>query len=105
MSRRLVGLCLLAYPREVRARDGEHLRDLALELADDHGVLHEAFGLFRGGLRERWRLARPRRRAVFAVTGAAVALAVLSWPAVGGPLRVEDEVEVVSCVPGPCGSS
>lgn len=93
MRRRLLGLCLLAYPRSIRTRDREHLHDLALELTEDHGVLREAWGLLRGGLTERWRAARPGRRAVVAVVGAAsAALAVLSWPAMGEPTRVEEDV-------------
>jgi hypothetical protein len=34
MSRRLLDLCLLAYPRARRERDRAYLRDLALDLAD-----------------------------------------------------------------------
>ncbi len=58
----LIEASLLAYPRDVRRRDGDHLRDLALELGEEHGFLREAFGLLRGGLVERWRGAGPRRQ-------------------------------------------
>jgi hypothetical protein len=36
MSRRLLDLCLLAYPRARRERDRAYLRDLALDLAESH---------------------------------------------------------------------
>ena len=58
MRRRVLELSLLAYPRQVRQRDGDHLLGLALELADSHGAAREAFGLLRGGLAER-RRSRP----------------------------------------------
>jgi hypothetical protein len=101
MTRRVIEVCLLAYSRDVRRRDRDELRDLALELAEDHGVLREAVGLLRGGLAERWRRARPTRRAAFAVGGAtSVALAVLTWPALAEPVSVEEEV--YSCLADPC---
>ena len=100
MSRRLIGACLLAYPRDVRRRDHDHLRDLALELGGEHGFVREAFGLLRGGLVERWRGAGSRRRAVVAAGGAALALVILTAPAVASPVRVEEEI--VTCTPDPC---
>jgi len=100
MSRHLVVACLLAYPRGVRRHDGDHLRDLALELGEEHGFVREAFGLLRGGLIERWRGAGPRRRAVVAASGAGLALVILAAPAVAAPIRVEEEV--VTCAADPC---
>ena len=92
MIRRLVGLCLLAYPRAVRARDGEHLRGLAAELAADHGILREAFGLVRGGLAERRRQSRTRRAVVAVGAATFVALTALTWTATAQGGRVEEEV-------------
>lgn len=100
MSRRLIEACLLAYPLGARRRDGDHLRDLALELGEERGFLREAFGLLRGGLAERWRAAGPRRRAVVAAGGAGLALVILAAPAVAAPMRVEEEV--VTCTADPC---
>jgi len=91
MSRRLVDLCLLAYPRAVRRRDRDHLRELALELAADHGVLREAFGLLRGGLVERRRQSSTRR-AVVAGAATLLALAALTWTAAAQSGRVEEEL-------------
>ncbi|MGI8593280.1 MAG: hypothetical protein ACR2ML_02755 [Solirubrobacteraceae bacterium] len=54
MNGRLLSLCLLAYPRARRVRDGEVLRDLATELSARRGAIREAFGLIRGGLAARW---------------------------------------------------
>lgn len=54
MNERLLRLCLLAYPRSWRARDGEVLLDLATELAAQRGATGEALGLIRGGLVARW---------------------------------------------------
>jgi CubicO group peptidase (beta-lactamase class C family) len=53
MSRRLLELCLLAYPRPRRESDREYLRDLALELAENYGLARQALSLLRGGLSER----------------------------------------------------
>jgi hypothetical protein len=53
VRRRLVDLCLLAYPRDRRERDRDYLRDLALQLAETYGLRRQAMSLVRGGLRER----------------------------------------------------
>ena len=53
MRERLLRLCLLAYPRARRARDGTVLRDLASELSARRGAAREAIGLIRGGLEAR----------------------------------------------------
>ena len=55
MSNRVLKLCLRAYPRARRRRDGELLVDLAMELAADHGAWREALGLVAGGVRARWK--------------------------------------------------
>jgi hypothetical protein len=68
---RLLDLCLLAYPRQRRTRDGAHLHDLASELAASNGVAREAFGLLRGGLAARWGDRRRRRRRVAIIAVAA----------------------------------
>lgn len=104
MRRGLLETCLRAYPRELRERDGAELRDLAEELALEHGVVREALGLIRGGWRERTRRATTRRRTTIGVgvAGAAV-LAVVTW----SPMAVADsgtfEVEQLGCA-GDCGS-
>jgi len=99
MRRRLLDLCLLAYPREVRARDREHLRDLAMDLADDHGTVREALGLLRGGLTERRRRGRTRRAVIAVAAGTALALGGLTWTATAQGGRVEEDL--FSCA-GPC---
>lgn len=92
MSDRVLRLCLLAYPRELRGRDGEELLALAAELADDHGTTREALGLLRGGWAERRRRASRGRRAALALTAAtAVTLGALTWSAAASPGRVEEE--------------
>jgi hypothetical protein len=58
MRRRLLGLCLLAYPRARRAVDRDYLRDLALDLAEAQGFLRQVWSLLGGGLRERIELRR-----------------------------------------------
>jgi len=92
MTRRLVDLCLLAYPRAVRARDGEHLRELAADLAADHGFLREAFGLVRGGLAERRRQSQTRPAVVAVGAATLVALTALTWTATAQGGRVEEDV-------------
>ena len=92
MSRRILDLCLLAYPRGVRSQDRDHLRDLALELADDHGVLREAFGLLRGGLAERRRQSRARRAVVAVGAATLLALTALTWTATAQSGRVEEDL-------------
>ncbi len=92
MSRRALELALLAYPRQTRRRDGDHLLDLAHELADTHGATREVVGLLRGGFAERRRRRSTTRRVAMAV-GAAIGsvLAVLTWSAAAEPLRVEED--------------
>ena len=63
MRRRLLELCLLAYPRARRDRDGDYLRDLALELAETYGLRRQVLSLLRGGLGARIEAATPRGRA------------------------------------------
>jgi len=93
MRARLIDLCLLAYPREVRARDREHLRDLAMDLSDDHGAIREALGLLRAGLAERGRRGSPARRAMVAVVAAVVVtVAGLTWTAAALGGRVDEDV-------------
>ena len=79
MRRRLLEMTLLAYPRQVRRRDGDHLLGLALELADRHGAAREAFGLLRGGLAERSRRGRTRRAVAGVVAVTALVMAGLTW--------------------------
>lgn len=55
MRRRLLDLCLLAYPRASRQRDSDYLRDLALDLAERQGLARQAVSLLLGGVRERAR--------------------------------------------------
>lgn len=91
MRGRLLELCLLAYPRAVRHSDREHLRDLALDLAESHGATREAFGLLRGGLAERARRWRTRRAAVAVGAATAVALTFLTWSAAAQSGSVEED--------------
>ena len=91
MRRRLLELCLLAYPRAVREPDREHLRDLALDLAETHGTTREAWGLLRGGLAERLRRRRTRRAAVAVGAATAVALTFLTWSAAAQSGTVEED--------------
>ena len=81
MRRRLLELCLLAYPRAVRESDREHLRDLALDLAEQNGTTREAWGLLRGGIAARARRRRTRRTAVAVGAATVVALSLLTWSA------------------------
>jgi hypothetical protein len=53
MRRRLLDLCLWAYPRARREQDRAYLRDLALDLAESHGLGRQALSLLLGGLRDR----------------------------------------------------
>ena len=103
MRHRLLRACLRAYPRDVRERDGGELRDLAEDLAADHGVVREALGLVRGGWAERWRRARRLRTTVALTAATASVVAVLTWSAAAAaePVRVEEELS--SCA-GDCGS-
>lgn len=90
MRRRLLELGLLAYPREIRERDGEHLHELALDLADDHGTARELLGLVWGGLGERRRRLR-RPRLVAAGVLSAVVLAIVTMTATASSARVEED--------------
>lgn len=95
MSRRMIDLCLLAYPAATRRRDGGHLRELALDLAEDHGLFREVCGLLRGGLAERRRRSRSGR-AVVAVGAASLlaltALTALTWTATAQSAQIEEDV-------------
>ena len=63
MRRRLLDLCLLAYPRSCRKRDRDYLRDLAVQLSETYGWRPQAISLVRCGLRERVEVRRLRRGA------------------------------------------
>lgn len=97
MSRRLLELCLLVYPRSRRERDRAYLRDLALDLAERHGFVRQAVSLLMGGLRERIEVGR--RRGVRAgtwirrVAVASLALGALAFAANGliGPAEGDGE--------------
>jgi hypothetical protein len=95
MRRRLLDLCLLAYPRARRERDRDYLRDLALDLAETQGVLPQAWSLLAGGLRERAEGLATR------VAVACLVLVALAFAATGvvvserGDGDVVDEVEHV----------
>lgn len=100
-TERLIDLCLLAYPRAVRASDRDHLRDLAVDLATVHGPAREALGLLRGGLAERWRRRGATARVLAGVAAAAGLLVVLlGGVATAGGARVEDDR--FACVAGQC---
>ncbi|HWM75751.1 MAG TPA: hypothetical protein VNQ53_18525 [Nocardioides sp.] len=75
----------------MRDRDREHLRDLALDLADTHGAVREAFGLLRGGMAERSRRGLTRRAVVAVGAATAVALTFLTWSAAAQSGRVEED--------------
>ncbi len=88
----MLDLCLLAYPRAVRRRDGEHLRELALELASDHGAWREAIGLVVGGLAERRRRQRSWRSLTAVGAAVVVALTALTWTASAHGGEVEEDL-------------
>lgn len=99
MSHRVLQACVRAYPRAVRARDGQELVLLASELAGRHGTAREALGLLRGGWAERRRRAgRERRLAVGLAAATGSLLAVTAWSAAAQPGRVEQEV--LTCANG-----
>jgi hypothetical protein len=85
MRRRLLELCLLAYPRARRERDRDYLRDLSFDLAETDGLGRQAISLLFGGIKERIEGRRRRagtrmgtwalRAAVASLVLAAVALA------------------------------
>jgi hypothetical protein len=98
MRRRLLALCLLTYPRSRRSRDGDYLRDLALDLAERTGVLRQALSLVLGGLGER---ARGVRRGPGLLAGSVV-VALLAVGGVAAADRGTVDVEVQSCVGQAC---
>jgi hypothetical protein len=109
MRRGLLELCLLAYPRARRERDRDYLRDLALDLAVEQGVLRQALSLLRGGLIERIEDRRRRGSASIGrwvkrtvVASFVLAALVLAGTAVvGGPngdSAFGREVEAFKCV-------
>lgn len=94
MSRRLLDLCLLAYPRARRERDREYLRDLALDLADRrHGLARQALSLLLGGFRARIEASRTGRALVVSCVLAVPALAA---SVLAGPILRTHEVEEVA---------
>lgn len=92
MRRRLLAWCLLAYPRECRERDRDHLLDLATELSESNGVVVEGFSLLRGGLAARW-TGRHRRRPIRLRIAAACLVAVCAV-GVGTVAVMNEEVRV-----------
>lgn len=104
MSRRLLDLCLLAYPRARRERDRAYLRDLALDLAESHGLARQALSLLLGGLRDRIEAGSWIRRALVASFVLAV-LALAANGLVGTPESDGErihEVEQFACDAGGC---
>lgn len=100
---RLLRACLVAYPRDLRARDGDDLLALADELGAAHGVLREALGLLRGGWAERRRGAGRRRRVLVAGLVGVPVLALLTWSAAAAATPGRVEVERFGCA-GDCSS-
>jgi hypothetical protein len=109
MRRGLLELCLLAYPRARRKRDHDYLRDLALDLAEEQGVLRQVLSLLRGGLRQRIEDRRRRGSASLGrwvkrtvVASFVPAALVLAGTAVIGSPDADRafgrEVEAVACV-------
>lgn len=100
MSRRLLGLCVLAYPRVRRQLDGPYLRDLALELAGNHGIVRQAVSLLCGGVRERIELRRSSGAGsmtrVIATSVALAAVATVLAITLAG--SSDHQVEAHSCV-------
>lgn len=95
MSRRLLDLCLLAYPRARRDRDRAYLRDLALDLAEGrHGLARQALSLLLGGLRER--IGAGRRRVL--VVSCVLAVAVLAASGLAAAMERTHEVEEITCL-------
>jgi hypothetical protein len=108
VSRRLLDLCVLAYPRARRDRDRAYLRDLALDLAERDGVARQAVSLLLGGLRDRIEAGRKpegvgvgtwiRRALVASFVLAALALSANGLiGTTGSPGERVDEVEQVAC--------
>jgi hypothetical protein len=108
MRRRFLDLCLLAYPRVLLGRDREYLRDLALDLAETHGLLRQAWSLLGGGLRARLEVRRQRhsaglrawtKRAVVGSFALAFALGITGLiVATEGGAERGHEVEALTCV-------
>ena len=103
MRRRLIALCVLAYPRSCRRAEGEFLRDLTLDFAETNGFGRQLGSLVRGGFAERIRLRRPRtlahsprRMLTRAVAVAAGVAAIVAALALFG--SADTDVEVHSCV-------
>jgi hypothetical protein len=103
MSRRLLNLCLLAYPRARRERDRAYLRDLALDLAESDGLARQAVSLLLGGLRDRIearvRVGPAIRRALLA-SFIVAALALVATDLVGtteSDVERTHEVEQFAC--------
>jgi hypothetical protein len=88
MRRRLLDLCLLAYPRARRQRDRDYLRDLALDLAETQGLRRQAWSLLVGGLGER--IGRPAQRALVACLVLAAPAGWLLLPGGGDRVGVSD---------------
>ena len=106
MKRRLVELCVLAYPRGRRERDRAYIRDLTLELSETYGLPRQAASLIRGGFAERLRVGlRPLAAAGCVLIAIGVGVGSLLWPAGGAGERVE--VEELACVEtgGACAES
>ena len=103
MRRALLGICVLAYPRALRERDREYLRDLALDLSETHGVWPQAISLLSGGFRARLReRRRPLEHWLGGAGAAALLLTAAGFAATGllGPAAAADErveVERLTC--------
>jgi hypothetical protein len=98
-ARRLIDLCLLAYPRAIRRRDRDHLRDLALELAEDQGLARQGWSFVLGGMRQRVAWASGRTRRAAAAAGALLALALAANVVVASAAS-NREVERFACSTG-----
>ena len=101
MTRRLLAVCLRAYPKARRERDGAYLLDLAHELAAESGFWRQAASLVRGGLAERL---HGRRRGAVLLVGAGTA-AVLAVGGAGVARMGSAEVEVQACASADCASA
>lgn len=114
MRRRLLDMCLLAYPRMCRERDRDYLRDLALELSETYGWRRQALSLVREGLRERVEVRRVScgaslaawtKRVVvagFVLVAMAFAASSLTGPAAGAGARVEVDRFACTGADGEC---
>ena len=103
-GRRLLALCVLAYPRATRERDRDYLSDLGLDLAESQGFARQAWSLLGGGVKERIAIRRRRRPRRLTWAGRAVAaglaltaLAVAAGGLVGTATGAQ-EVEQFACV-------